>query len=227
MVNQFSSHPRFSYWALNMIQRKRAIQQTSIFLKQNPDESHLTVEELQVEMACNHNSSTFMSKLSRYVANITGSSAYWYKVKEDLKAIITTKSALTILFTFSSADLFWPELHSLFSSSVDNVSKEDKRKNVIHNAHLVDRFFTKCLESFLKYWLYDTLDAEWHWYRYEFEARGSIHCHGAAKLKSDPGLCKFTYIALKGFLAEKQYGTGVDNKGIIVIPIRFLLLPAL
>ena len=45
-----------------MIQRKRAIQQTSIFLKQNPDESHLTVEELK-EMANNNNSSTFMSKL--------------------------------------------------------------------------------------------------------------------------------------------------------------------
>ena len=75
-----------------MIQRKRAIQETSIFLKQNPDESHLTVEELQ-EMACNNNSSTFMSKLSRYVANITGSSAYWFKVKEDLKAIIEAKGA--------------------------------------------------------------------------------------------------------------------------------------
>ena len=104
-VYRFSSHPRFSYWALNMIQRKRAIQQTSIFLKQNPDESHLTVEELQ-EMACNNNSSTFMSKLSRYVANITGSSAYWFKVKEDLKAIIEAKGAPTIFFTFSSADLY-------------------------------------------------------------------------------------------------------------------------
>ena len=31
-VYRFCSHPRFSYWALNMIQRKRAIQQTSIFL---------------------------------------------------------------------------------------------------------------------------------------------------------------------------------------------------
>ena len=42
------------------------------------------------------------------------------------------------------------------------------------------------------------------WYRYEFQARGSIHCHGTSKLKSDPGLCRLTEIALKGFIAEKQ-----------------------
>ena len=46
-VYRFASHPRFSYWALNMIQRKRALQQNSIFLKQNPDKSHLTFEQLQ------------------------------------------------------------------------------------------------------------------------------------------------------------------------------------
>jgi hypothetical protein len=170
------------------------------------------VEELQ-EMACSNSSSTFMLKLSRYVANVTGSCAYWFKVKDDLKAIIVAKGAPTIFFTFSSADLYWPELHSLFSPNDDNLSKEDKRKNVIDNPHLVDWFFTKRLESFLKHWLYDTLDAEWHWYRYEFQARGSIHCHGAAKLKSDPGLCELTDVALKGFLAEK-HGTGVDNKSI-------------
>ena len=144
-----------------------------------------------------------MSKLSRCVANVTGSPAYWFKVKEDLKAIIVAKGAPTIFFTFSSADLYWPELHSLFSSNVESLSMEERRKNVIDNPHLVDWFFTRRLESFLKHWLYETLDAEWHWYRYEFQARGSIHCHGTAKLKSDPGLCKLTDIALKGFLAEK------------------------
>ena len=39
---RFTSHPRFSYWALNLIQRKRTLQQSSVFLKQNPGEAHLT-----------------------------------------------------------------------------------------------------------------------------------------------------------------------------------------
>jgi hypothetical protein len=118
------------------------------------------------------NGSHFMSKLSRYVDNITGSNAYWYRVCEDLKAIIAYKEELTIFFTFSSTGMHWPQLHSLFDENCHNPTIEERRKNVIDNPHLVDCFFTKRIESFLKYWLYDTLDAEWHWYRYEFQARG-------------------------------------------------------
>lgn len=40
----------------------------------------------------------FMSKLWRYLGNITGSSAYWHKVREDLKAIIAYKEAPTSFF---------------------------------------------------------------------------------------------------------------------------------
>lgn len=72
---RFASHPRFAYWALNMIQRKRILQQTGMFLKQNPGEAHFTSEELR-QMAANNDTSLFMSKVSRYLGNITGSNAY-------------------------------------------------------------------------------------------------------------------------------------------------------
>lgn len=58
--------------------------------------------------------------------------------------------------------------------------------------------------------MYNCLGAEWHWYRYEFQARGSIHCHGVTKLKSDPGLCHLTDKALKGFLAGKSFKESAD-----------------
>ena len=48
------------------------------------------------------------------------------------------------------------------------------------------------------------MGAEWHWYRYEYQARGRPHCHGVAKLKNDPGLCKLTEKALEGYLAEQS-----------------------
>ena len=202
-VYRFASHPRFAYWALNMIQRKRVLQQGGIFLKQNPGEAHLTIDELQ-QMATSNNSAAFMSKLSRYVANIPGTNAYWHKVREELKAIVTNKGPPTFFFTFSSADMHWPELHDLFGKIAENTSIEERRQNVINNPHIVDWFFTKRLESFIKHWLYKTLDAQWHWYRYEYQHRGSIHCHGTAKLSNDPGLCELTELALKGFLAQKH-----------------------
>ena len=60
------------------------------------------------------------------------------------------------------------------------------------------------LESLIKYWLYNTLDANWHWFRYEYQCRGSIYCHGIAKLNNDPGLCQPTETPWKGFLAQKS-----------------------
>ncbi len=77
-VYRFASHPRFSYWAFNMIHRKRILQQSGIFLKQNPGEAHLTIDELR-EMAASNNSDVFMSKVSRYIGNIAGTNAYWNK----------------------------------------------------------------------------------------------------------------------------------------------------
>ena len=64
--------------------------------------------------------------------------------------------------------MHWPELHSLLHHNTSNLISEDRRQAVINNPHIVDCFFTKRLEIFLKHWLYDTLGAESHWYRYEF-----------------------------------------------------------
>ena len=205
-VYRFANHPRFSYWAFNMIQRKRILQQSGIFLKQNPGEAHLTIDELR-EMAASNNANVFMSKVSRYVGNIAGTNAYWNRVREELKAIITSVGAPTLFFTFSSADMHWPELHALFKADTDselgNSSSEVRRQNVINNPHVVDWFFTQRLESFVKHWLYDTLGAKWHWFRYEYQGRGSIHCHGTDKLNNDPGLCQTYSDCFKRFLTSK------------------------
>lgn len=126
-----------------MIQRKQILQQTRIFLKQNPGEQHLTMEELR-EMVNNNNTNLFLNKLSRYVTNITGSDAYWYKAKEDLKAIIQHAGPPTFFFTFSAADMHWPELHFLFGNERDEgitgSLSEIRRNNVINNPHIVDWF---------------------------------------------------------------------------------------
>ena len=64
-----------------------------------------------------------MSKISRYIGNISGSNVYWNKVKE-LKAIITNVGAPTIFFTFPSADMHWPELHSLLVTNTANSTSD-------------------------------------------------------------------------------------------------------
>lgn len=82
-----------------MIERKRILQQTCIFLKQNPGEAHLTIEQLQ-QMAASGNTDVFTSKISRYLRNITGSNAYWSKTKDDLKTIINRVRPPTFFHIF-------------------------------------------------------------------------------------------------------------------------------
>ena len=56
-VYRFARHPRFAYWAFNMIQRHRCLSQGSIFLKQHPGEAQLTVEQLKQMLTSNSYSS--------------------------------------------------------------------------------------------------------------------------------------------------------------------------
>ena len=208
---RFASHPRFAYWAFNMIQRHRLLSQGNIFLKQNPGEAKLTVEQLQ-QMLQTNTYSTLMSKLMHYAKNVTGSNSYWHKAKEDLRATIAQVGPPTIFFTLSCAEYHWPEFHELFCDPhSETLQPAIRQQNVLQNPHILDWFFTERTDRFVKFWLKESLGASWHWYRYEYAVqRGSIHCHGVAKLKNDPGLCELTEIALQGFLASKHIN---ENKG--------------
>ena len=91
--------------------------------------------------------------MSRYVCTIAGTNAYWNRVRDELKAIINSVGAPTLFFTFSSADMHWPELHALFKADtgceIGNCTSNVRRQNVINNPHIVDWFFTQRLESFV------------------------------------------------------------------------------
>ena len=111
----------------------------------------------------------------------------------------------TIFWTLSFAEYHLPEIHTLFDTATDS-SMQNYRQNVLNNPHIMVYMFTERVEAFVKHWLYRCLGAEWHWFRYEFAVqRGSIHCHGIAKLKSDPGICSLSEAALRGYLASKNW----------------------
>lgn len=197
-IYRFASHPRFAYWAYNILYRRRILAQGNFFLKQNPSDANLTFDELK-EMLISNSYESLTSKLMHSAKNISGTNAYWNRAKNDLKAIITQVGAPTFFWTLSCA-----EFHNLFND-ISELTDSQRRENVINNPHLLDWFFTERVEKFVKHWLKNTLGSTWHWFRYEFAVqRGSIHCHGVAKLKSDPNLCELSQTALKSFLANKS-----------------------
>ena len=63
-----------------MIQRKRALQQTAVYLKQNPGDPHIFLTDIEY-LKENTYLERMVQNMSRYTANILGSNAYWQKEK--------------------------------------------------------------------------------------------------------------------------------------------------
>ena len=99
-------HPRFPYWALNMKQRHELLSQSKVYIQQHPCDASLTVQDMVGAM----DSVQLMNRLQRYATKLLGSKQYWYTRYQELKALLEQKGAATF---FTSADNYWPELHSL------------------------------------------------------------------------------------------------------------------
>ena len=150
---RFASYPLFAYWAFSMLQRHRLLAQGSVYLKQNPGDLHLSVQQLK-QMLTSNTYSTLMTKLMHYSKNVTGSTGYWHKAKEDLKAIITQMGPPTIFFTLSCAEYHWPEFHNLFTTTdLEKLSPNERQQHVLQNPHILDWLFTERTDRFVKFWL--------------------------------------------------------------------------
>ena len=200
---RFASHPRFTYWALNMKQRHQLLSQSSVYLHHHPADANLTVEDLQ-SMVGSMSAAHLMSRLQRYAAKIQGSSQYWFQRHQELQALLHEKGPPTFFWTVSSADNHWPEMHNLMMHSTTPTTRSMRIQAVINQPHIADWFFTVKLSDFVEQWLYEALGAEWHWYRLEYQARGSTHAHGCAKLKNDPGTCSLVQKAASAWLIQQE-----------------------
>ena len=106
------SHPRFPYWVLNMKQRHQLLSQANVYLRQHPADANMTMEELK-QMVNSMSANQMMNRLQRYVSKVQGTNQYWYQRLQELLALIEQKGCSTFLFTFSAADMHWPDLQRL------------------------------------------------------------------------------------------------------------------
>ena len=189
-----------------MKQRHQLITQSSVYLHHHPANAHLTIDDLR-DMVGHLRAEQLMQRLQRYAAKVQGSSQYWYQRHQELRALLEQKGSPTFFWTVSSADYHWPELHKLMPHDPQTVPTCSMRvEAVIDNPHLTD--CCAKLKDWVQQWLYESLDAEWHWFRYEYQARGSTHAHGCAKLKNDPGISQLVTKAAAGWLLSNEPSTG-------------------
>ena len=206
--------------------RHQLLSQAKVYLHHNPGDANLTIKELQA-MVGNLSSEHLMKRLQRYASKVQGSNQYWYQRYQELRAILDQKGPPTFFWTVSSADTYWPELHNLMMHpSGAQLTHQMRVQAVINNPHITDWYFSSKLSDWIDHWLYKTLDTEWHWCRYEYQARGSTHAHGCAKLKNDPGLCTLVEKAAVGWLASNRHQDDM-NMSDDIEPSRKEKLPKL
>lgn len=113
----FVSHGRFKFWAYDRLRRHRGLDQTKIYLKQNPGDANLSIAQLREKLQ-NGTGDQILHRMSAYSANITGSDAYWFKRRTELESTFEQKKPATVFFTFSYADNHWADLHKLMPGKI-------------------------------------------------------------------------------------------------------------
>ena len=172
--------------------------------------SNLSIDDLR-DMVGRLSAEHLMHCLQCYAAKIH---VLWFQRLSELRALIEQKSPPTFFWTVSSADTFWPELHNLLPHTAGiNLDHNYRICAVIDNPHITDWFFCTKLADWIQCWLYNALGADWHWYRFKYQARGSTHVHGCAKLSNVPGICALIQkaAAARSILEEESNSTGTNQ----------------
>ncbi|KAI3934810.1 hypothetical protein MKW98_026218 [Papaver atlanticum] len=189
---RFARDSRFRYFAWNSLTRWWALALGTVYINRNPRDGELTIEKIR-EMVSSGDSS-LACHVAYCAQQMRGCRVYWYSRLKELISMVNQLGPPTIFFTLSAADLQWPELYKLLDTenrleSLDpNRRRRERAKLLNENPLVVSWFLQKRVDLFLKLFLKKEFKVVDHWYRFEWQSRGSGHVHGFLWLedRSDP-----------------------------------------
>ena len=127
----------------------------------------------------------------RFLTNITGSPAYWEQQKKNVMAMVRQLGVFTLFVTLSAAETQWKELLQILKKTVDNeddadvsdLSFEEKARLIRNDPVTCALYFEHKFQELFKTWK-KTDDGPFgkykilqHYFRIEFQHRGSPHVH--------------------------------------------------
>ena len=188
---RFGRDPRFVHFALNAKLRWALNRAAGVFVTKK-QMATLTVADIKERPEYTNNN--LGRSIARWSSNVSGLSPYWYREKRELIAICKVHCPHAFV-TFSAADTHWNELHRLIEQqraagtgtqplNIQSLSeagrKTRKIKNLIEYPHIAAEYLHKRFIAFLNRVLKKDLRLKLahHWFRYEWQFRGSGHIHG-------------------------------------------------
>ncbi|XP_057837722.2 uncharacterized protein LOC131047921 [Cryptomeria japonica] len=188
---RFGQHVRFRYYLYNLIMRHRSQQSASVFLRTNLEDSIQTTLQALCEQLQSTPSDQLPNQLMYFAASLRGTRAYCNRSHKDLTTMVHQLGAPTLFFTLSAIDTKWLELHKLFPANSSSEFQSTKKKfiqNIFHNPHATTLFLHFRFTIFREEIIDKVLKSKDHWYRYEWQHRGSAHIHGFLWLSNAPDM---------------------------------------
>ena len=198
---RFAKDKIWCFYTENMRQRRENMSSGSFFInnfvKSNIPES---VEELQ-EMI-DKGDCSFIDKLQYYAQKSQGSDAYWRKQRHEVESWINYhvengNGPPTLFLTLSCAEYYWPDIIRLLQERILLASKDEitpdlrndpkaLRKAVIDYSIVIQEYFHKRVQLWIKTVGRKIFQIKHFWYRHEFaKGRGQIHTHMLCILKNN------------------------------------------
>jgi ATP-dependent DNA helicase PIF1 len=198
---RFARHSRFRYMAFNMLLRHKSKDKASYFCRRSNNEFD-DLTDLANALAQGIDNKQFINRLSRHAAHLPGTRPFWNAQRQELEAMIYNIGCPHLFVTFSAADLHWPDLHQhmprIYDTQGDPVMLEASEaledqirakyasNNVSNNPAITADYLTRRFTAFFKLVLSEVFNISDHWYRFEWQDRGSGHIHGFIWLKDGP-----------------------------------------
>ena len=188
---RFARHPQFRYWVFNTKMRMQAKTTSRWLWKQSPDKL-LTADELYEALKDPQRHVTEI--VASRGKQIRGTRTFWREEKGKIEAIVKSIGCPALFFTLSAADQQWADLYEYlpdreaYFGANDNVRHQIARRLTQENPHIIAEYLTIRFGKFFTEVLKRKFNLKHHWYRYEWQARGSGHLHGFLWIEDAPSV---------------------------------------
>jgi helitron helicase-like protein/uncharacterized protein DUF6570 len=190
---RFGRHKRFRYVAFNMHYRRTAGRQARYATKKitRPGGEGFDEDYLR-ELVETGNTEQLSSLIARAANEVPGTRPFWNNRRNQLESMVRGIDCPHLFFTFSAADMQWPDLHRhmpSFGSIQARAGPETYRtrnEDLSNNPHIAAAWLKKRFEVFFKEVIKKKFNVTDHWYRFEWQQRGSGHIHGFLWLADAP-----------------------------------------
>ena len=189
---RFQADPRFVFFSYNSILRWEALQIGRVYVNNNPNERQMSVADIRELLA--QDQRNISTKILRFGSQIRGTAQYWYKRGREIMAMNEQLGSATVFFTFSVADMQWPDLARFLNTENRTIAQA-----IAHSPLTVDTYVDVRFNLFFTHFLKPYLDIVDYWYRFEWQNRGSFHVHGLAWLRDPPDSQTSTEIELSTY----------------------------